>query len=205
MANAVTSRRDGDDFQARMFWMHAVKLLDGDSPVLSVGFEVGPSGFDDIWVEYSPGRGPQDVSGRPLVREHIQCKWHVSPNSFGYQQIIDPEFIGGTSRSFLQRARSAQSQYAPDGTGLRFHLLTNWRIDRKDPLREIVSSKSAALRMDRLFDDTTDISARGKIRKAWREHLDVDEDALRRLTSPRRLWWSPTSRFIQSVCVASGL
>lgn len=183
MANAVTSRRDGDDFQARMFWMHAVKLLDGDSPVLSVGFEVGPSGFDDIWVEYSPGRGPQDVSGRPLVREHIQCKWHVSPNSFGYQQIIDPEFIGGTSRSFLQRARSAQSQYAPDGTGLRFHLLTNWRIDRKDPLREIVSSKSAALRMDRLFDDTTDISARGKIRKAWREHLDVDEDALRRLTS----------------------
>lgn len=101
MANAVTSRRDGDDFQARMFWMHAVKLLDGDSPVLSVGFEVGPSGFDDIWVEYSPGRGPQDVSGRPLVREHIQCKWHVSPNSFGYQQIIDPEFIGGTSRSFV--------------------------------------------------------------------------------------------------------
>lgn len=80
MANAVTSRRDGDDFQARMFWMHAVKLLDGDSPVLSVGFEVGPSGFDDIWVEYSPGRGPQDVSGRPLVREHIQCKWHVSPS-----------------------------------------------------------------------------------------------------------------------------
>jgi hypothetical protein len=183
MANAITARRDGDDFQARMFWMEAVRLLDPDSPVTRVGFEVGPSGFDDIWTEYAPGVGPQDCAGVPLRREHTQCKWHVSPNTFGYQELTDPKFINANARSFLQRARGAQAEHAPDGIGVRFRLLTNWRVDRSNPLREIISSKSGTLRQSWLFDGTTDRSAVGQLRRAWREHLNVSDADLEKLAN----------------------
>jgi hypothetical protein len=46
MTQAVAVRRDGDAFQARIFWRKAACLLDPASPVAMVGFESGPKGFD---------------------------------------------------------------------------------------------------------------------------------------------------------------
>ncbi|MCA2970051.1 MAG: hypothetical protein INH43_16170, partial [Acidobacteriaceae bacterium] len=63
MTQAVVTRRDGDVFQARMFWLHAARLLDEQSPIVRVGFESGLKGFDDVWVEYDPARAPQDHLG----------------------------------------------------------------------------------------------------------------------------------------------
>jgi hypothetical protein len=57
MAQANTARIDGDSFQARHFWRKACVLLDANSPLVRVGFESGPKGYDDIWVEYAPARG----------------------------------------------------------------------------------------------------------------------------------------------------
>jgi len=108
MTQAVTVRRDGDTFQARLFWWHAARLLDPQSPVMRVGFESGPKSFDDIWVEYDPARSAVDQYGDPLRREHMQCKWHVTPDNYGYSNLIDPEFINANARSLLQRAREAQ-------------------------------------------------------------------------------------------------
>jgi hypothetical protein len=179
MTQAVTVRRDGDTFQARLFWLHAARLLDPESPIIKVGFEQGPKSFDDIWVEYDPARSPRDQYGEPLRREHVQCKWHVSPDSYGYAHLVDPEFINANARSLLQRARDAQLAYAPDGIGVRFKLLTNWRLDRADPLREMVGSRSCAVRLDRLYGSSTDNSRAGRVRKTWREHLAIDEDELR--------------------------
>ena len=179
MTQAVTVRRDGDTFQARLFWLHAARLLDPESPIVKVGFEQGPKSFDDIWVEYDPTRSGQDQYGEPLRREHIQCKWHVSPDSYGYTHLVDPEFINANARSLLQRARDAQLAYAPDGVGVRFKLLTNWRLDRADALREMVGTRSGAVRMERLYGSATDNSRAGSIRKAWREHLAIDEGELR--------------------------
>src|SRR5208283_2054096 len=67
----------------------------------------------------------------------------------------------------------------PDGTGCRFKLLTNWRIDRADPLRDLIGHRSNAVRIERLFGTLTDNSKAGSVRKAWREHLDLDEAELR--------------------------
>jgi hypothetical protein len=39
--------------------------------------------------------------------------------------------------------------------GVRFQLLTNWRIDRDDPLRELIHQRSHTLRLDRLFGTKT--------------------------------------------------
>jgi hypothetical protein len=186
MTQAVTVRRDGDSFQARMFWLKAAGLLDPAGPIAKVGFESGPGGFDDIWVEYDPPI--LDQEGKPLRREHIQCKWHVTPDSYGYMQVADPEFINANARSLLQRALAAQRGHAPQGEGARFQLVTNWRINREDPLRKLVNERSHTLRVDMLYASATDRSAMGQIRKFWREHLGIDE----RASVPR-----PHARFLR--------
>ena len=179
MTQAVTARRDGDTFQARQFWFHAARLLDPESPVVRVGFETGPKSFDDIWVEYDPTRNAVDQYGDPLLREHMQCKWHLTPDSYGYSHLIDPEFINANARSLLQRARDAQLAYAPRGSGVRFKLVTNWRLDRGDPLRDMVGMRAGAILLERLYGAVTDNSKAGSVRKAWREHLGIDEAELR--------------------------
>ena len=178
MTQAIAVRRDGDAFQARVFWRKAACLLDPTSPVTQVGFESGPKGFDDVWVAYAPERAPGDHEGRPILREHIQCKWHVSVNDFGHADLIVPDWINANKVSLLQRARTAQVAHARDGIGARFKLLTNWRIGQTEPLRRYINQKSKTLRLKDLFDGTTDGSMAGKVRKLWREHLDIDDQEL---------------------------
>jgi hypothetical protein len=181
MAQAIVARRDGDTFQARLFWGRAARLLDPRGAVARVGFECGPAGFDDIWVEYEPGRGPLDQHGEPLKRVHMQCKWHVSPGAYGYADLINPEFINAQSRSLLQRAQNAQATHALTGAGVRFQLTTNWTVNHQDPLRGLIASRSSALIAQRLFDGSTDRSKLGQVRKLWRDHLGVDDTELAHL------------------------
>ena len=179
MTQAVAVRRGGDTFQARQFWLRAARLLDPKSPVTRVGFESGPKSFDDIWVEYEQGHEPNAHDGTPLRREHLQCKWHVAPGTYGYADLVEPEFINANARSLLQRAHDAQRKYAPDGTGARFKLLTNWQLDRRDPLGPMISERSGSIRLERLYGSKTDNSKEGAVRKAWRGHLGLDEGELR--------------------------
>lgn len=182
MTQAVAVRREGDSFQARTFWRQALNLLDSRSPVLKVGFEVGPKGFDDVWVSYLPERAPKDAHGKPILREHTQCKWHVTINDFGYADVVEPDWINASTVSLLQRARNAQEIHAKTGEGVLFKLLTNWRVAQVDPLRLLINQRSKTLRLDKLFDGSTDRSAAGRVRKLWRDHLSIDDDELRLLT-----------------------
>ena len=141
MARANTARRQGDDFQARLFSLRAACLLDPVSPVIKVGYEIGPKSFDDIWVEYDPAKAPLDHEGHPINRRHIQCKWHTSAGAFGHDDLIDPGFINAEKFSLLQKAYQAQTRYASDGIGSRFELLTNWRIKHDDALIELVAKE----------------------------------------------------------------
>lgn len=186
MTQAVKTSRDGHTFQARVFWRKAAYLLDPSSPVTRIGFESGPSGFDDVWVQYEPGRAPKDQFGVPLQREHIQCKWHVAHDDFGYGALVDPNWINAKSRSHLRRAYDVQARYAPNGTGARFCLLTNAHFDREDPLRKLIHQGSGTLRLDNLFKGKTLRSGSGAIRQCWRDHLNIDDDALRSLARTLR-------------------
>ncbi|MBI5006079.1 MAG: SAVED domain-containing protein [Nitrosomonadales bacterium] len=193
MTKAVAVRREGDAFQARVFWRKAACLLDPTSPIVRVGFESGPKGFDDVWVEYSADRAPCDQYGQAIMREHIQCKWHVSINAYGYADLTSPDWINATSTSLLQRARNAQVANAPNGIGVRFKLLTNWGIAQDDPLSSLIYQRSKTLRLEDLFGTKTDASATGRIRKLWREHLGIDDSELRYLARTLSLDTDTTS------------
>ena len=93
MTQAVVTRRDGDTFQARMFWLHAAHLLDPEGRVTRVGFEAGPRGFDDIWVEYDPAHAPKNQFGNAILVERMQCKWHATGGYYTFEDLTLPAFI----------------------------------------------------------------------------------------------------------------
>jgi hypothetical protein len=181
MTQAVATLRDGFAFQARLFWLQAVKLLDPKSHVTEVGFESGPRGFDDFWVSYDPAHPFLDHQGLPMLREYSQCKWHVSPGQYGHEDLIDPKFINATSQSFLQRAHAAARQSGADSGKMRLKLLTNWRIDPTDPMGRMLHARSSTLLVPKLFGTITENSMAGRVRKLWAEHLGITADALRTL------------------------
>jgi len=179
MTRANVARRHGDDFQARLFWLKAASLLDSNSNIVKISYETGPRGFDDISVTYDTENPRRDHKGNPFHLEHIQCKWHTRGGVFGYEDLIDPTFVNATRHSLLQRAYHAQLKIGSENTQFRLMLITNWRIDHKNPLSEIVRSESNAIDLDCLFDGKTERSCMGRVRKAWREHLSIDSAALK--------------------------
>jgi hypothetical protein len=173
MAEAVTARWHGDNYQSRIFWENAFNLLDPNSCVVEVTFEAnGPKAFDDVVVRYDPPvarSGPERVSA-----DYHQVKWHVQTGGrFGYEDFIDPDFIGAQSFSLLQRLKQARLT-APSSA--HFTFLTTYRIKDGDPLAILVSGHDRTLLIERLFDGTTDRSRMGQVRKLWREHLQLPDD-----------------------------
>lgn len=173
MADAVMARWHGDNYQARIFWENAFNLLLPHSCVVEVTFEAnGPKAFDDVVVKYDPPvvrSGPERVSA-----EYHQVKWHVQTGGrFGYEDFVDPDFIGAQTFSLLERLQQAR-QTAPSSA--HFSFLTTYRIKDGDPLAKLISGHDKTLLIERLFDGTTDRSRMGKVRKRWREHLKLTTD-----------------------------
>ncbi len=181
MTQAVVTRRDGDVFQARLFWLKAARLLDPEGNVLRVGFESGPRGFDDIWVEYDAHRSPQNARGDRFSVERMQCKWHAAGGSYTYEDLTQPKFINAEKVSMLERAYQALQHDRQGDIRSRLVLVTNHRLDEKDPLYRLLRMKSFELDIERLFEGTTLQSATYRARREWMEHLGIDEDELRAL------------------------
>ncbi len=173
MADAVKARWHGDNYQARVFWEHALNLLLPHTCVVEVKFEAdGPKAFDDVVVKYSP---PIARSGPDRVcTDFFQIKWHVQMGGrFGYEDFTHPDFIGAQSFSLLERLADA-CHTAP--ASAQFTFLTTYRIKDGDPLAELISGNDKTLLVERLFNGTTDRSRMGKVRQCWREHLKLEND-----------------------------
>src|SRR5688500_8807340 len=108
MANAVIPRIQGDEYQARIFWLEATRLLADPGIVTEVGYEVdGVRGFDDVGVFYD---GPHGSGTDPNIRaDYFQVKFHVSnAGVFTAASLIDPSFIGAEKFSLLEKLYDAQ-------------------------------------------------------------------------------------------------
>jgi hypothetical protein len=177
MTQAIAARRDGDAFQSRLFWLKAASLLKPDSNVIRVGFESGPKGFDDIFVEYDPKRAPQNQVGESLHKEFLQCKWHVSPGTFTHDDLAKPQFINATTKSLLQRAHDAFRLHQAVPATICYRLMTNW--SPAEQLAALIKTRSNTLRIEQMFEGKTDRGANGRLRKIWREHLAISDLELR--------------------------
>ena len=173
MADAVVARWHGDNYQARVFWENAFNLLLPHSCVVEVTFEAnGPKAFDDVVVKYDP---PVARSGPDRVTaDYHQIKWHVQTGGrFGYEDFVHPDFIGARSFSLLERLQQAR---CTESASAHFTFLTTYRIKDGDPLVGLISGNDKTVLVERLFDGTTDRSRMGRVRKCWREHLELDDD-----------------------------
>ena len=185
MANAVEARWHGDDYQARVFWEAALGLLRLNTSIKAVTFEAdGPKAFDDVVIYFDPPI-PRAAAERIGI-DYMQVKWHVgSGGRFGFEDLCSPDFISAKSFSLLQRLAEAVGKAS---AGACFTFLTTDRITDGDPLADLVSGNDGALRLEKLFDGTTDRSRMGKVRARWRDHLKLCSDAdLRRVLANFRI------------------
>lgn len=183
MTLAVNTPRHGNAFQARVFWTYAARLLDPSSNVQRVGFEGGPRGFDDVWVEYTHNKGPQNQFGHRLHVERYQCKWHASNGTYTHVKLTEPEYSGASKVSLLQRARDAYRADVGAGRVSRVKLMTNHRPDSADVLYELVKTQDHTLRLDEFFAGKTRRSKAFLARALWKQHLGVDDAELRAFAS----------------------
>ena len=185
MVDAVVPRWHGDNYQSRVFWQNALNLRRPHSCVVEVTFEAdGPKAFDDVVVRYDPAV-PGSGSGR-VTADYHQVKWHTdAAGRFGYADLVDPAFIGAVTVSILERLRDASRAAEPTS---RFSFITVYRIKDGDPLAKLVSANDSSILVERLFDGTGDRSRMGMVRKLWREHLGLDDTALRGILAGFRIF-----------------
>ena len=151
MARAVSARMQGDDYQARFFWLQVCRLFQPHTKVASVGYEVEDAkAFDDVVVAYYPP--VNDDRGGRVTTDYFQVKFHVSQDgAIGFDSLMDPRFIGATRFSFLERLRDAYIKTKQRG-GCRFTLVTPWAIDPADPLAHLINNNAGQLHLNRLFE-----------------------------------------------------
>ena len=174
MANAVIANWDGHDYQARFFWIHASGLRNPETPhIVEVSYETdGPKGFDDVVVRYNPG-----LTGRRsfnVEAAHHQVKFHVNQaGRFGFKDLVEPEFIGATTVSILERLKEAVAKAPPRST---FTLVTTDRVRDGDPLAKLLKSADKSLDVEKLAIGKTERSEMGEVRALWRDHLKLQSD-----------------------------
>lgn len=187
MAKAIIARTSGDDYQARFFWFQVCRMFLPYTRVVRVSYELDEiKSLDDVVVYYDPP--VPDGRGGLTSTDYFQVKFHVTQNSaIKWRSLMDPQFIGAVSFSFLQRVKRAQEQVRRTDRGCRFFLVTPWIIDPEDLLGKLVSNNGGELRLDRLFDGSGPRSQVGRIRVAWAAHLEVEEKELREILTPLRI------------------
>jgi hypothetical protein len=186
MARAIAARTQGDDYQARWFWLQVCRLFGDRTNVVRVVYEANNvKSFDDVVVHFE---GMTDEEGHPLFAEYYQVKFHVtSGGSLTWEGMMAPAFINAQSVSLLQRLKNAQRKHAPTGTEAHFILFSPWDIHPDDLLAKVHSKSDGRLDWHRLSQGG-DRSELGKLRAAWRHHLELSSDEeLRIVLRPLRI------------------
>ena len=209
MARQIVARQQGDDYQARWFWLMACALLDDLSKVERVVHEDDAlKSFDDVAVYYRSGY--INNQGLPLNADFYQVKFHVTSNgALTAESFCDPAFIGATTVSLLQRIKNAYDHCCDKGINHRLFLYTPWPVHPDDHLAVVHSLSDGSIRWDTLANGGYK-SKSGRLRKLWREHLGLQsDDELRHLLANVHIVQGPTldelARFLNWRLQAVGL
>jgi hypothetical protein len=187
MTEAIAARTRGDDYQARVFWLNACRLFQEHSAVEEVAFDDPELRyFDDVSLYYK--WAVPDERGDTVLADHYQVKFHVDcAGCLTWESLMDPAFIGAKATSLLQRMQEFRTAYVSTKIPFRLYFVSPWDTDSVDPLAKLVSNQGGEIRFSVLFDGGSDRSLMGKVRKSWREHLNVSEEELRETLRPLRV------------------
>ena len=186
MADPVKALQMGFDYQALIFWRHICRLFETRTKVERVGYELDEiKSFDDVVISYHTP--VPDGTGGYTSKDYYQIKFHVDQNgSITFEALTNPEFIGATKYSLLQKLQNAIGQCG-DGNGCRFYLVMPWAIHPDDALRKLVSNDHGAINLNRLYEGITSRSEMGGVRQKWGTHLEIGDDDLRGVIRPLRI------------------
>lgn len=190
MAGAVSARIQGDDYQARWFWLRACDLLEPHTRVKKVVYEEkNLKSLDDVVVYYNDDH--TDSLGNPLHADFYQVKYHVTQaGSLTAEALTQPSFINAQAFSLLQRIHEA-FRALDNPSACRFYLYSPWQVHPDDPMSGVVSNQDGGIDWNRLVVGGAQ-SKTGKVRKLWMNHLELQtEDDLCAILKPVRFHVGP--------------
>lgn len=188
-AAGIAARDQGGDFQARLFWLEALRLLDAHPRLERVGIEQGEyKHFDDIVCFYKNGLGlDRDVDCH-------QVKFHVwSDGSITWANLMSPAWLGAKNLSFLQRLLLAHKRHG----GRAYLYFTNpWHPHPDDNIAGMIDRLNGQFAVDKFLDGGPG-SANGKVRAALLAHAGPNADVLFDALSRLRIRVSPSLEEVQ--------
>lgn len=177
MAKAIAARRNGDAYQARVFWLKLLELRTSDY-IKSVTLESDLASFvDDVVVSYSEPIKNQMTGKREVVCDLFQCKYHVTQHgAFTHENLIDPRFVNNQN-SMLKRLYDAYVKLSKElpSDAFRLYIFSNWHWAHQDALAQHLHEE--AIRST--FYENGPRSAAGQVRSKLASHLSVSEEELR--------------------------
>jgi len=186
MNKSINARQDGDEYQHLYFWYYAMKMFDSDEGIEKIEYESNERKyFEDIVVFYKKGHYPKDYLNNPISKEFIQIKYHVrNADLLNINNLINENYITA-NKSILERLKELNENY--NSNDVKYIFLTTHKIDQNDELSGLISNKDGRILLENLFDNTTDRSRMGKVRKKFREHLNCTDDELKEILMHFRL------------------
>lgn len=192
IARAIAARQQGDDAQARWFFIQCLRMFDERSPVASVELEQGAlRWFDDVVTHHVPGAR----SVRRAMDAH-QIKFHVTGDgALSLAALADPDFMNST-KSLIERIVEAYRSCRGDADLV---FLTTWGVRPDDPLAKMVETgRDGSLRLDHLFDGkqkSLAAEARGLLAQA----AHIEESELREALDRFRIVQMPALPFLRGM------
>ena len=185
MNKSVNARQKGDEYQHHYFWYYSMKLFDSNEGIEKIEYESNERNyFDDIVVFYKKGYYPKDYLNNPISKEFIQTKYHVGNNDLLSADNLTNEKYIGAKTSILKRLKKLNEKFNPND--IHYLFITPHDINPNDELYGLISNEEGQILLEKLFDNTTDRSRMGKVRKKFRDHLNCTDDELKEILMPFR-------------------
>lgn len=176
MASSLIAINQGLLYQESIFWWQAAIMLTPGSSISSIEWEADDlKGFDDVVVNYDPPILDK-ATGEKVTRDVFQVKHHADKSRFiTCEALTDPSFIGAISVSFLKKLKNQQDTQTDQKQNIRYNLVNTWSIDASDTIGKLIGT-DGEIRLEVLKQGKTDDSEMGRVRKLWREHLQLADD-----------------------------
>lgn len=177
MAKAIAARRNGDAYQARVFWLKLLDLRTNDY-VKSVTLESDLAAFvDDVVVSYSEPIKDRTTGKREIVCDLFQCKYHVTQHgAFTHENLIDSKFINNQN-SMLKRLYGAYVKLSKELSPhtFRLYIFSNWYWAHQDAIAKHLHEET----IRSTFYENGPKSAAGQVRSKLAAHLSISQEELR--------------------------